>query len=61
MDSLGELQKTLEPWGAREFGCLARTVRQLQKKLEKLRRGSIGRGPTDEEKRTAAKLREALK
>lgn len=37
LDSLGALQSTLEPWGIREFGCLTRTVRQLQRKLDKLR------------------------
>lgn len=36
-DSLKHLQGVLEPWGAKEFGCLTRTVRQLQKKLDKLR------------------------
>lgn len=61
VESLGALQKELEPWGAKEFGCLARTVRQLQKKLDKLRRQSIGRGPSDEEKATVIKLREALR
>lgn len=61
IESLGALQRKLEPWGAQEFGCHARTVRQLQKKLDKLRRRSIGRGPSDEEKHTVIKLREALR
>ncbi|XP_073353887.1 uncharacterized protein [Aegilops tauschii subsp. strangulata] len=61
VESLGALQKELEPWGAKELGCLARTVRQLQKKLDKLRRQSIGRGPSDEEKATVIKLREAVR
>lgn len=61
VESLSALQKELEPWGAREFGCLARTVRQLQKKLDKLQRYSIGRGPSDEEKSTVLKLHEALR
>lgn len=29
MESLGALQQELEPWGMCEFGCLARTIRQL--------------------------------
>lgn len=59
-DSLDHLKQILEPWGAREFGCLTHRVRQLQKKLGKLRCRSIGRGPTDEEKAIANQLREAL-
>lgn len=61
VESLGMLQKELEPWGAKEFGCLARKVWQLQKKLHKLRKQSIGRGPSDEEKTTVIQLREALR
>uniref|UniRef100_A0A453GMJ4 Uncharacterized protein n=1 Tax=Aegilops tauschii subsp. strangulata TaxID=200361 RepID=A0A453GMJ4_AEGTS len=59
-DSPKHLQGVLEPWGAKEFGCLTRTIRQLQKKLDTLRRLSVGRGPTDEERNIAQKLREAL-
>ena len=58
--ALGALQQTLELWGSREFGSLSRTVRQLQKRLDRIRCGSIGSGPTDEEKRVAQKQKEAL-
>ena len=61
MESLGALQQRLDPWGKKEFGCLRRTVRKLQQKLDKLRRLSIGRGPNEEEKSTVIKLREALR
>lgn len=60
-NSLNVLRQELEPWGKKEFGCLARTVRQLKKKLEKLCARSVGRGPSDEERCTIAKLREALR
>lgn len=59
-DSLELLKRTLEPWGSREFGCLTRKVRQLQKKLDKLRCRSVGRGPTEEERAIVCQLREAL-
>jgi hypothetical protein len=36
VDSLQSLQKDLEPWGAKEFGCLAKNVRKMQQKLNKL-------------------------
>ena len=51
--SLQLLQRTLEQWSVREFGCIRRTVRQLQKKLDKLRSLSVERGPSEEEKCTA--------
>lgn len=59
-DSLDHLRRTLVPWGAKEFGCLTRNVRQLQKKLNKLRSQNIGQGPSDEEKCTMKKLQEAM-
>lgn len=59
--TLTQLQSKLGNWGAREFGCLAKKVKKLQKKLELLRQQSIGRGPSDEEKATVLKLREALR
>ena len=37
-DRLARLERDLSPWGAREFGCLAKKVRALKKKLELLRR-----------------------
>lgn len=61
MDSLGALQHQLEPWGAREFGILTRTVRNLQKRLDKLRQHSVGRGPSNEEISIMKKLIEALR
>jgi hypothetical protein len=61
VDCLNSLHKELEPWGAREFGCLAKKVRKLQQQLDKLRRRSVGRGPSDEEKTVVKQLREALR
>ena len=58
--ALGSLQSILEPWGSKEFGCLARTVRKLQKRLDRIRCSTMGVGPTDEEKSTVKKLKEAL-
>ncbi|XP_073362819.1 uncharacterized protein [Aegilops tauschii subsp. strangulata] len=55
------MQVELGTWGAREFGCLAKTVKKLQKKLELLRAQTVGRGPSNEEKATVIKLREALR
>lgn len=60
-ETLQKLQTELGSWGAQEFGCLAKKVKKLQKKLEVLRKQSIGRGPSDEEKATMLKLREALR
>jgi hypothetical protein len=61
VDSLNSLQTELEPWGAKEFGCLAKKVRKLQQKLDKLRCQSVGSGPSDEEKSVVKQLREALR
>ena len=58
--ALGTLQTTLEPWSLKEFGCLARTVRQLQQRLNRVRCQAIGTGPSDEEKSIVKKLKEAL-
>lgn len=60
VDTLGALQNDLALWGAREFGSLRKNVQKLQKKLERMRGQSIGRGPSDEEKDTVKKLREAM-
>jgi hypothetical protein len=59
-DALQRLQGKLSAWGAEEFGCLTRTVRNLRKKLDRLRVGSLGRGPSDEEKIVVKKLKRAL-
>ena len=61
MNSLDALQRSLVPWRVREFGCLTWTVRQLQKRLDKLHSQSVGRGPSEEEKATMLKFREALR
>ena len=58
--TLTALQTDLGSWGAQEFGSLAKTIRGLQQKLERIRRQSIGRGPSEEERKTVVKLREAL-
>jgi hypothetical protein len=60
VDALQTLQGKLPVWGAQEFGCLARTIRKLRQKLEKLRRSSTGRGPTEEEWAVVKKLKTAL-
>ena len=60
VDSLNNIQSDLGSWGSREFGSLAKTVKTLRQKLDRIRRQSVGRGPSDEEKRTMLKLREAL-
>lgn len=60
-DTLSTLQGELGAWGARGFGCLAKKIKKLQRKLDKLRSTSMGRGPTDEVKKTVMQLREMLK
>jgi hypothetical protein len=60
VDTLSKLQSELGSWGSREFGSLAKTVRKLQQKLERLRSQSIGRGPSEQEKETVLQLRDAL-
>jgi hypothetical protein len=59
--ALDGLQTKLSTWGAKEFGCLARRIRKLRQKLDKLRGRSMGRGPSDEEKATVKKLRDTLR
>ena len=58
--TLSKMQGELGAWGAKEFGNLSKTVKTLQKKIERLRRHAVGRGPSPEELATAQKLREAL-
>ncbi|KAM0859687.1 hypothetical protein ACQ4PT_047052 [Festuca glaucescens] len=61
VQALNDMQASLSMWGAKEFGCLARKVRKLRQKLERLRGCSVGRGPTDEERAVVKQLREALR
>ena len=61
VDALQALQSNLSKWGAEEFGCLARKVRKLRDRLNRLRYRSVGRGPSDEEKAIGIQLREALR
>jgi hypothetical protein len=61
VDALSNLQTNLSVWGAKEFGCLARKVRKLREKLNKLRTRSVGRGPNEEEKSIVKQLKEALR
>jgi hypothetical protein len=50
LEPMGILQNKLSVWGSEEFGSLARTVRKLRSKLDRLRSNSVGRGPLDEER-----------
>jgi hypothetical protein len=61
MQALDNMQTSLSSWGAKEFGGLARKGRKLREKLDRLRWRSVGRGPSDEEKAIAKKLRETLR
>jgi hypothetical protein len=45
VDAFHSLQGELQPWGAREFGSLAKNVRKLQKRLDKLRCRAVSQGP----------------
>jgi hypothetical protein len=58
--ALNALQSSLRQWGAKEFGCLARKIRKLRQKLDRLRSRSTGRGPSDEERAITKQLRETL-
>jgi predicted RNA binding protein with dsRBD fold (UPF0201 family) len=60
-DALNSVQKELELWGLKEFGGLAKKVRKLQQKLDRLRCQSVGRGPTEEGRSVFKQLREALR
>jgi hypothetical protein len=60
LSALHTLQEKLTVWGADEFGCLARTVWKLRQRLDRLRKNSMGRGPSDEEKAITKKLKQAL-
>jgi hypothetical protein len=61
VDALAIVQKDLGAWGEREFGNLSKKVRTLQKRLERLRSSSMGRGPSQEELSVSSQLREALR
>ena len=61
IEALAEVQTQLGAWGNREFGNMQKKVRRLQARLDRLRRASMGRGPTEEEKSVAKQLREALR
>ena len=61
VDALGTVQKDLGAWGEREFGNLSKKVCKLQKRLDRLRSVSMGRGPTEEELAVASQLREAMR
>lgn len=61
VDALAVVQKDLGAWGEREFRNLSKKVRKLQKRLERLRSVSMGRGPTEEELAVASQLREAMR
>ena len=61
IDALSVVQNDLGTWGQREFGNLAKKVRKLQQRLDRLRSTSLGRGPTEEEKAVESQLREALR
>jgi hypothetical protein len=58
--ALQHLQSKLSTCGAAEFGSLARTVRKLRQRLDRLRSSSVGRGPTNEENAVVKKLKQAL-
>ena len=61
VEALGTVQKDLGAWGEREFGNLQKKVRCLQKRLDRLRSVSMGRGPNEEENAVASQLREAMR
>jgi hypothetical protein len=56
--ALNDMQSSLSQWGAKEFGCLARKIRKLRQKLQRLRSRSLGRGPSEEERAITKQLRE---
>ncbi|KAE8774310.1 hypothetical protein D1007_53336 [Hordeum vulgare] len=61
IDALTTVQTHLGSWGQPEFGNMAKKVRKLQQRLERLQHASLGRGLTVEEKAVANQLREALR
>ncbi|KAE8791022.1 hypothetical protein D1007_34454 [Hordeum vulgare] len=61
LDALTIVQTHLGSLGKREFGNMAKKVRKLQQRLERLRYASLGRGPRVEEKTVAEQLREVLR
>ncbi|KAE8779887.1 hypothetical protein D1007_47118 [Hordeum vulgare] len=61
IEALTTVQTHLGSWGQREFGNMAKKVRKLQQRLERLQHASLGRGSTVKEKAVADQLREALR
>jgi hypothetical protein len=59
-NSLSSLQTGLESWGTSTFGNFKRKHQNLPKELDRVRRNSMGGGPSVEEKRLMEKINEVL-
>jgi hypothetical protein len=59
-NSLFSLQTGLESWGMSTFGNFKRKLQNLRKELDRVRRNSMGGGPSGEEKRLMEKINEVL-
>jgi hypothetical protein len=58
--NLGGLQEVLRHWDRHEFGSVCNELRKLRHRLEVIRKQSIRRGPTREERDVANRIAELL-
>jgi hypothetical protein len=58
--TLSSLQSGLSSWGTATFGDFKKKLGNLRRELERVRRFSMGRGPSTEEKRIMERINEVL-
>jgi hypothetical protein len=59
-NTLRNMQKGLDGWGAQTFGNFKQKLSQLRKQLDRLRLSSMGRGPSKEERDLVANINKVL-
>jgi hypothetical protein len=60
MSSLKDMQTGLNNWGTYNFGNFKKRLANLRKELDKIRRGSAGKGPSAGEKKIMQRISEVL-
>jgi hypothetical protein len=58
--TLASLQSGLSSWGTTTFGDFKKKLSNLRRELDRVRRISVGRGPSLEEKRIMESINEVL-
>lgn len=60
LSKLNRTQQGLQTWGSQTFGNFKNKLAELRKNLERARCGSMGRGPSIEERRLSERIKEVL-